>query len=165
MLQHNCSPKAKNMNITLTYEALYATVDRSLSVIGKRSTDDDGNLLFTDITLSSREVPIIHDYFRQAAIDLAAGLSGFITAGSDTSITLAFPSNHNAALDSFIQKSCEAYCTSFALYSWFTVTAPRIAEKYQTDCNRQLSAVIRLSHEKLAPNGTADILSTSTSIT
>lgn len=305
------------MNITLSYADLQATVERSLSVIGKRSTDDNGKRIFTDITLGSREKEIIHDFFRQAVIDLSAETAAFITAESTTngnntsatrqisfwtnqapsnftsqvtengqllynyesrklykftltflynqyapsatdlfkyngrfyksvnntptpltaeevaaltdaqkaaakvvisynaglpqpteadiyvihnnslyrsrrvvdfseetiltnvtyytptgyayqwqygtmqrvidgndeavSITLTFPTNHNSILEKFIHDSCKAYCVSYALYSWFTVTAPRIAGKYLEDCKRQLSAVIRLVYDKKAP--------------
>lgn len=311
------------MNVTLTYTELYDTVERSLSVIGKRSTDDNGNRLFADITLGSREVPLIYDYFRQAVIDLATELSAFITETEDsqqestvnasvqisfwtdqntsqfleqvtrsgqylykynehllyvsavtypfntvspgasdlfthegnyyrwnngltqltaeqvealadeekeaahvlsyfnvnpatitensagiyayynnnvystqrvvafvaispqadilyyapngmaylwqygtmqrtianndgqTSVTLSFPTNHESSLNTFITKSCKAYCVSYALHSWFTVTAPRLSDKYLKDCTRQLAAVIRLSHEKKAPEAPA----------
>lgn len=141
------------LNITLDFDTLYETVARSLSIIGKRSTDDNGNLLFKDITLGSREKEIVSDFFRQAVIDLSAELSGFITTASSASVTftLALPENHNAALDPFIRKSCEAYCVSYALASWFVITAPRIADKYAKDCTRQVSAVIRLVYEKKAP--------------
>lgn len=155
------------MDITIDYTALYETASRSLSIIGKRSSDDNGNPLFKDITLGTREQGIVTDYFRQAVIDLSAELSGFITTASSSSVTftLTLPSNHNTALDPFIQKSCEAYCVSYALASWFTVTAPRIAGMYEKDCVRQLSAVIRLVNEKNAPTGSADVLSTSTNVT
>lgn len=147
------------MNVTLTYTELYDTVERSLSVIGKRSTDDNGNRLFADITLGSREVPLIYDYFRQAVIDLATELSAFVTEVKDVqqgeSVTLSFPTNHESSLNTFITKSCKAYCVSYALHSWFTVTAPRLSDKYLKDCTRQLAAVIRLSHEKKAPEASA----------
>ena len=139
------------MTITLTYTSLYDIVERSLSIIGKRSTDDKGNLIFTDITLGSRETELINDFFRQAVIDLSAETAALITAGTETSITLTMPNNHNSALETFIQKSCEAYCVSYALHSWFTITAPRIADKYLEDCKRQLAAVIRLVYDKEAP--------------
>lgn len=155
------------MDITLTYSSLAEVVDRQLSIVGKRSTDENGKLLFADITLGSKEKSLIEDYIRQAVIDITTEMSAFVTAGSMTQVTLTFPTNHKPALETFIQQSCEAYCVSFALYSWFTVTAPRIADKYLGDCKRQLSAVIRLTNEKGAPQGsTQDIVSsTSTVIT
>lgn len=139
------------MNITLTYATLYAKVERSLSVIGKRSKDADGNSLFSDITLGFREKEIINDYFRQAAIDLSTELATFITGGNTDSITITMPGNFNTALQPFLQESCEAYCVSYALSSWFTVTAPKLAEKYVGDCARQINAVIRLLNNKKAP--------------
>lgn len=141
------------MNITLNYETLYGIVSRSLSVIGKRSRNEDGTADYENVTLGSREKEIISDYFRQAVIDLSAELSAFITGGTDTGITfiLDLPESHKASLEPFIAKSCEAYCVSFALYSWFDVTLPRIAPRYLDDCKRQLAAVIRLIHEKKAP--------------
>ena len=140
------------MTVNINYETLFSVVSRALSIIGKRSVDDKGNLLFKDITIGSNEKPIVTDYFRQAVIDLATESSAFITASvADTSVTLTFPSNHNAALDPFIQQACDAYCVSFVLYSWFTVTAPRIAGLYLDDKNRQLKSLIRLIHEKKSP--------------
>ena len=153
------------MDITINYANLYAVVERSLSIIAKRSVDDQGNPLFDNITLSSRETEIITDFIKTASVDLATETSAFVTASTDNSITLTFPTNHNAALDNFIQKSCNGYCVSYALYSWFTVTAPRLAEKHLGDCTRNLSAVIRLVNDKKAPEGTTDVLATSTNVT
>ncbi len=152
------------MDITLNFTTLYGIVERSLSIIGKRSVDDQGNFLFKDITLGSRETEIVNDYFRQAIIDLSAETAAFITASTDNSITLTFPGNHNSALNSFIQKSCEAYCTSYALHSWLNITAPRIADKYGADCNRQLAVVIRLLHEKKAPTSESSPIDVTTDV-
>jgi hypothetical protein len=154
------------MTKTFDYTALYGKVSRSLSIIAKRSTDENGNRLFADITLGTNEKGIIEDYFRQAVIDLVTELEAFITAETDTSFTVTLPSNHKSALEPSIGKSCDEYCVSYALYSWFTISAPRIADKYLGDMKRQLSAVIRLVNEKEAPTGSADIVSsTSTVIT
>lgn len=139
------------MEITLTYSELTATVKRSLSIIGKRSVDADGNLLFKDITLGSLEEPILNDFFRQAIIDITTEAESFVTASADQSITLTFPSNHNDALNKAITDACKDYCTSYALYSWFQVVAPRLVEKYQGDCNRQIGALIRLANQKKPP--------------
>jgi hypothetical protein len=140
------------MVITLDYTALQAKVERSLSVIGKRTVDDKGELLFRDITVSTREKEIINDYFRQAVIDLAAELTAFISASTDTTITIDLPTNHSSALDTFITKSCEEYCVSYALASWFNVTAPRLTDKYTADCTRQSAALVRIIHDKRAPS-------------
>lgn len=147
------------MNISIDYPTLYATVARSLSIIGKRSTDDNGNLLFKDITLGSLEKPIVYDFFATAFIDLSTELSQFVTAevhtdlgGADTiTLTVTVPDNWNTALTTALTQALKAYCVSYALYSWFIITAPRISAKYSEDCTRLLAAVIRLIHEKKTP--------------
>ncbi len=68
------------MDFTLDFSYLYATVARSLSIIGKRSTDDKGNRIFADITLGSREQAVAYDFFTTAVIDLCTELSKFMTA-------------------------------------------------------------------------------------
>ncbi len=143
------------MDITLDYTELQAEVKRSLSVIGKRMVDDNGNKLFSDITVSSNEESIISDYFRKAVIELAAELAAHITTPANaegTTIAIDLPSNHDTAIEPFIRDACKAYCVSYALYSWFTVTAPRISEKYNADCSLQVNAVISLVNQKSEPD-------------
>lgn len=141
------------ITISLNYDSLYEVVSRSLSIVGKRIRDDKGTPEYEDVTLGSREKEIIMDYLRQAVIDLSAELSAFIVGGTDTGITffLDMPDNYKESLGPFVHESCEAYCVSYALYSWFFIAVPRIAPRYLDDCKRQLAAVIRLIHEKKAP--------------
>lgn len=139
------------MEITLDFTTLAGEVKRSLSIIGKRSIDEQGNLMFKDITLGSLEEPLLNDYFQQAVIDLTTETDTFITASTDTSLTLTFPTNHNDALNPAITKVCKAYCVSYALYSWFSIVAPRLVEKYMGDCKRQGGALIRLIHNRKQP--------------
>lgn len=139
------------MEITFDFNDLAEEVKRSLSIIGKRSVGESGNLLFKDITLSSLEEPLLNDYLQQAVIDLTTETDTFITASTETTLTLTFPTNHNDALNTAITKVCKAYCVSYALYSWFSIVAPRLVEKYMGDCKRQAGALIRLIHNKKAP--------------
>lgn len=142
------------MEIQFSYTALYEVVARSLSIIGKRSRDEKGNSRFEDVTLGTNEKSLIEDYLRQAVIDLAAETASFITDAVDDTVTLAFPDNHNEKLEDFIRRSCKAYCVSYALYSWFTITAPSLSDKYMADCNRQLNALKKLIYEKKEPEKT-----------
>lgn len=144
------------MEITLNFTAFAAEVKRSLSIIGKRSIDEHGNLMFKDITLGSLEESLLNDYFYQAVIDLTTETDTFITGSTDTSLTLTFPSNHNDALNLAISNVCKAFCVSYALYSWFSIVAPRLVEKYMTDCKRQAGALIRLVNNKKPPSVSTD---------
>ncbi|MBQ7511525.1 MAG: hypothetical protein IJU11_02150 [Prevotella sp.] len=322
------------MEITLNFSTLYAKVARSLSIIGKRSIDDKGNLLFRDITLGTRERQIINDFFANAFTELSAELNKFITAevqnysgltdtiytsfwtdqpassfvdqvtadgqylynynlhklyqaslsfpygvatapaggllavyndsyyswdGTDLTqiteeqvaeltdeeksaakvitffnvahdadeavvsspevylydgvslyvserscsfsevalsattlyydpdnvpyqwlygalqrldgnttegiqLTVTTPDNWNGALELSVRQALFNYCVSYALYSWFTVTAPRISDKYLADTTRQLAAIRQLIHEKKPPVGSVSPLSISTEI-
>lgn len=135
------------MTITINNTNLLAEIKRSLSIIGKRSVDDEGNLLFKDITLSSREEGIVGDYINNAVNMLVAELAGFVT-GTTGGIQVTFPANQNSNLESYIQTACNAYIIAYCLYSWFVITAPKIAAKYQGDADNQLAAIIRMTHEK-----------------
>ena len=46
----------------MLFRSLASDVKRSLSIIGKRSIDENGNVIFKDITLSSLEEPLLEDY-------------------------------------------------------------------------------------------------------
>ena len=105
------------MVVTLDFLVLTATVKRSLSIIGKRSVDDNGTLLFKDITLGSLEEPILADFYKDAVIQLKTQTEYFSSSTSDTSITLDFPANHPEGNDTAIRDAFAAYCVSYALYS------------------------------------------------
>lgn len=127
------------MQVQFNYTDLYAVVGRSLSIIAKRSTDDEGKPLFDNITLGSRETELVYDYFRSAVTGIATDLRKYVTAFTidDTgfSMTVTLYGDANPQLEATILQAVKDYITSFALYSWFTVTAPRIYEKYLADAN------------------------------
>ena len=129
------------MDINLDYQAISADVRRSLSIIGKRSVDENGNLLFKDITLSSLEEPLLEDYLHQAAIDITVETGALITEATQAGVKLIFPENVNTAPLMLTERACKAYCVSYTLASWFAVTAPRLVAKYTKDCTRQMAAI------------------------
>ena len=77
--------------------------------------------------------------------EIPAGLDQVIT------LTVTMPANWNDGLQLSMQQALSNYCVSYALYSWFTITAPAIAEKYTGDMQRSLTAIIRMAHDKLPP--------------
>lgn len=147
--------------IVFEFDELYKKVERSLSVIGKRSTDDEGKPLFADITLGSNEKEIAYDYLTQAVIAISDELAQFLKGTQyylhdDENMVIELPDNHNTAADEYLKRACQAYCVSYTLYSWFTVTAPRLASKYLEDCNRQIGSIVRLCFVKSAPKAPQD---------
>ena len=67
-------------------------------------------------------------------------------------LKLTLPDDYNDALDTTIGTAIDGFCTAYSLYSWFVVTAPRLAEKYRADANAQLQMVVSmLFHRKPTP--------------
>ena len=79
----------------------------------------------------------------------------FMGIDSYMDITLTVPDNWNNALTLPLETALKNYCIAYAIYSWFTVTAPAIAQKYVSDAQNQLTAVVRIIHEKKEPVTTA----------
>lgn len=144
------------MQTILNYTELYAVVERSVSIIAKRSVDDQGNHLFDNITLGSRETEIINDYFRSAIVSLAADLRQYVTLeqASTSSYTIAitlYP-DYNNKLENTIVQAIKDFMVAYALYSWFTISAPRIADKYLSDANAQKSYIIAQVFHRQRPS-------------
>lgn len=247
------------MRINIDFTDLFDIVRRSLSVIGKRSVDDQGNPLFKDITIGTNEREVVNDWLTLGMSNLVTEVSHHVdveqynngivntiytdwwqdddvstslitasgqywykpstktlyvssftpadpeqeieqsaswseaTPATDTayvdgagrhywwhndtmerigtgvggSVTLDFdmPDNWNSAIEPSLITSMQNYLVSFTLYSWFVISAPKIAEKYGNDAAQQLGAVIRMFSEKKPPVEDTDILSTTTSVT
>lgn len=144
------------MQITINYTTLFETVKRSLSIIGKRSVDDQGGLLFDNITLGSREESIVYDYFRAAIVHIAAELDKYISLEShtDTSYTIGITlyDDYNDHLDETIKEAINGYLVAYALYSWFTVTAPRIHDKYLAEAKDAMAYLVKQCHHRQRPD-------------
>ena len=115
-----------------------------LSVIGKHSRDDQGNPLFSDITLGSNELGMIDEFLKTGLARLANEIRNFVSAATSTNEIKFTPLvDCNANLATSIQQSGEDYLVHYCLYSWFTVTAPRISDKYLSDAQADLTALIQ----------------------
>ena len=143
------------MQITLNYSDLYEVVKRTLSVVAKRSVDDKGNRLFDNITLGSREESIIHDYFRTAIVALAAELRQYVTletpATGSYTINVTLYADTNPALENTIVQAVKDYAVAYAVFSWFTISAPRISEKYLADANADKEYVVYQVYHRQRP--------------
>lgn len=87
------------MDITLDYGSLYDIVARSLSIIGKRSVNKDGNNIFSNITLGSAEKNIVCDFFSNAFTEICASLKGFLTAEMQSSSSFESSANISFWID------------------------------------------------------------------
>ena len=143
------------MQITINYTTLLEVVKRSLSIIGKRSIDDQGNRLFDNITLGSREESIVYDYFLAAIVHVASELDKYISLESHTAtsytIGISLYDDYNDNLDNTITEAINGYLVAYALYSWFTVTAPRIHDKYLSEAKDAMTYLVKQCHHRQRP--------------
>lgn len=155
------------MQTILNYTELYAVVERSVSIIAKRSVDDQGNHLFDNITLGSRETEIINDYFRSAIVSLATDLRQYVTLEQATTssytIAITLYPDYNNKLENTIVQAIKDFMVAYALYSWFTISAPRIADKYLSDANAQKSYIIAQVFHRQRPSSHPNPLRNKTS--
>lgn len=158
-----------NINISVTSSALKEKVKRSLSIIGKRAVDVNGNNIFEQITLSTNEEPILDDFFAAAIAAIAADLGKIATlasANSGYTLTLDNPRIHPTRLTVALQAAVDNYMVAYALFSWFVVTAPKIAEKYKVEADNHRAFILTIALEKEPPKtNEADFISSvSTSV-
>lgn len=147
--------------IDISVTVITEMVKRTLSIIGKRSFGDNGQPLFEDITLSSAETDLISDYVYVAFQHVQGELAKFATitlvtegmiVGGNSGQPLG---NAQMSIDNdnslTIDKAIRLYCVSYSLYSWFSFSLPRLADKYNKDCETLMAAIIRMVHEKKSP--------------
>ena len=154
------------MQIILDYNELYGVMERSLSIIAKRSVDDQGSPIYDNITLGSREKELAYDFFRTAIVALAADMRMYVTLESSTTtsytITINLYPDTNVSLENTIRQAVKDYIVAYALYSWFTVTSPRLTEKYQADAESQRRYIISQVFHRQRPASMPDPLAPKT---
>lgn len=145
------------MDIEITYSDISSIVERSLSIIGKRSIDEKGNLLFKDITIGTREKEILTDYYKSAVMHIASELRRYVTletsATASYTIQLTLDDDYNDKLQNTIIQSVKEYIVAYSLYSWFTVTAPAIYKKYLADAQNAMGYLTYQVFHRKRPSG------------
>ncbi len=148
--------------ISISIDKITEKVQRSLYIIGKRSSNDDGTSLFQDVSLSTNETDLISDYVYVAFQHIQTELAKFVTISQveEHSTENVFISAEMSVDDNSgsltLDKTVELYCVSYALYSWFVFSVPRIADKYNRDCETLMADIIRIVHNKKEPEASAD---------
>lgn len=136
------------MVISLT--AVTAKIKRHLAIIGKRLYDKEGKNIFSNITVSTAEEEIFSHYVAAAAQNIAATLAQFVTAYTDTSITVD-SSRWDAAVTSSLQKAAESYALFFAVGEYLAMTHADLAEKYYRDAQGAMSTIVTTAYHKDPP--------------
>ena len=108
------------------------------------------SVTFSDATPSDTTVYInpYGSYYRWEYGSMQYEPSGIAT---NVELVVTVPDNWNTALVYSLRQALYNYCIAYALFSWFTVTAPHISQKYLLDTQRQMAAIIGMIHEKTDP--------------
>lgn len=135
---------------TISLAGVDSSIQRHLSIIGKRLYNKEGKNLFSNITVSSNETSIFSDYISAAAQNIAAALAQFVTTYANNSITINNARWSNSVA-SAVQNACVSYATLFSVGEFLAMTHPELAEKYYRDAQGMMNTIITSAYHKNPP--------------
>ena len=154
------------MNITI--QSLKDSIKRHLSVIGKRLYDKNGNNMFSNITVSTAEDPILEQYAKDAAQTVEAMCRQLVTEFTLTDSSISITFQNTRQLDDFDTRAAElvkTYIITEATGEYLAMTHPDIAQKYERDGLNAMNALITFVFHKQPPSvATSSPLDISTSV-
>ena len=133
--------------ITVNYSDLKSEVRRSLSIIGKRADDKQGNILFTNVTLSTAEEDILKSYLKEAMESFASSFPDLATCYMDNNFNVNIVLTRYRAktgLTDAIASNFKSYASAYVTYQVTSVTAPDMANKYAESMTEKLNNAIKL---------------------
>lgn len=158
------------MNINISNSIIDAAVKRQLASIGKRAVTEDGKKAFSEITLSSIEESLLHDYYAEAVLLLNTESQYFVKASSSPSdignttgsaigsVELEFPSNHNNAMNETIKLAFLTFLVAYAIYAWLSVSYPKLVERFRASMQDKMNALLQLIWHKAPPTAEYDTM-------
>ena len=130
------------MNITIL--TVLSSVKRHLAALGKRLSKD-GKSVFSEITVSSAEEPLLTQYIKTSAQDIEATLKMFISSAtySTTSISMTIENSRgDADFATRVQDMAESYITLNCVGEYLSMTQPELARKYQDDAQQRIDSLL-----------------------
>ena len=158
------------MEMKFSRQDIIKEVERSISIIGKRAVDANGNRLFSVVTLGSAEKGLLSDYVDSAVVNIAAATREFFeykictceTDSTDTTtettteatdlVEFGFRTDADANLSLPLSTACQKYIVGYCLYSWFTVVQRHLAEKYLAECTAALTCIVSMLRHREKPS-------------
>lgn len=140
--------------ITIEYADIKSKVKKHFSIIGKRLSDKQGNILFTGVTLSSTEEDILKQYVKDAAETFVSNFSPLITGYTDNTDDVAFTYQRNRVSESKANAFCslfKSYVVDYVAYSVLSMTYADSARKYADDMTNHVNSTLKLIFQKDAP--------------
>lgn len=146
----------------LSLDNLKSAVKRHLSVIGKRMYTKDGHNMFSNITVSTAEDPIIDNYLLVASQAVYSLLHQVITSwsisGSTITATLVNTRN-DSDFENKAKDFIESFMTLSATGDYLSMAHPDIAQKYKGDATGAMQSMLMYVFYKKPVTPTADPLS------
>lgn len=140
--------------IAIGYADIKSKVKKHFSIIGKRLSDKQGNILFTGVTLSSTEEDILKQYVKDAAETFVSNFSPLITGYTDNTDDVAFTYQRNRVSESKANAFCslfKSYVVDYVAYSVLSMTYDDSARKYADDMTNHVNSALKLIFQKDAP--------------
>ena len=124
----------------LKYEDIIKEVNKVISVAGKHTTDTNGKVMFTQSTMSEKELPVVKGYILNAIVTICSDMQYFISKqkanAHDYIITLDLPANHKEVKEKQIEEGVTSYVTLYSCALWFTTIGNEaLATKYGSDAD------------------------------
>lgn len=159
------------MEMKFSRQDIINEVERSISIIGKRAVDANGNRIFSFVTLGSGEKGLLSDYVDSAVVNIAAATREFFeyktctcetenttaestdtTAEATDLVEFGFRTDADANLSLPLSAACQKYIVGYCLYSWFTVVQRPLAEKYLAECTAALTCIMSMLRHREKPS-------------
>lgn len=140
--------------ITIGYADIKSKVKKHFSIIGKRLSDKQGNILFTGVTLSSTEEDILKQYVKNAAETFVSSFSPLIDSYTDNTDDVVFTYQRNRVSEGKANAFCslfKSYVVDYVAYSVLSMTYADSARKYADDMTNHVISALKLIFQKDAP--------------
>ena len=140
--------------ITIGYADIKSKVKKHFSIIGKRLSDKQGNILFTGVTLSSTEEDILKQYVKDAAETFVSSFSPLIAGYTDNTDDVTFTYQRNRVSEGKANAFCslfKSYVVDYVAYSVLSMTYADSARKYAYDMSNHVNSALKLIFQKDAP--------------
>ena len=140
--------------ITIGYADIKSKVKKHFSIIGKRLSDKQGNILFTGVTLSSTEEDILKQYVKNAAETIVSSFSPLTDSYTDNTDDVVFTYQRNRVSEGKANAFCslfKSYVVDYVAYSVLSMTYADSARKYADDMTNHVISALKLIFQKDAP--------------
>lgn len=140
--------------ITIGYADIKSKVKKHFSIIGKRFSDKQGNILFTGVTLSSTEEDILKQFVKDAAETFVGNFSPLIAGYTDNTDDVTFTYQRNRVSEGKANAFCslfKSYVVDYVAYSVLSMTYADSARKYADDMTNHVVSALKLIFQKDAP--------------